>query len=409
MQIVLASNFDDRLVSATADLPISTFFGGFPVQLTGGGRPPQILPTVDPDRFRAHLEVVHRHSRQFFATLNSNDLGLKEYGPGYVDRFLREVGELIDLGVDGLVIALPALIEAVRTEWPDVPITVSTFARVRTLTQAEYFLGLGARTIILEEANRDFRLIRGLVRLGAEVEILVNQSCLPSCPYRGHHLNTSSLASQPGAPCPTFEYPILECGLEYVRDPAKLISGIFVRPEDLAVYEEVGVTRFKVSGRNRSTDWLVRSARAYAARSYPGDLADILSLVQVKGPLSALRRAGRSTDGEPARTLADAFSALSDLAIDNRAFPPDFLRHIAGVDCEHTTCEACGYCRGVAQRVMRVGGRPVAEYSSPSDLPPAIRILPQFGPVPEQNPAHRSADSAPAIPPRGSSLTGAAR
>ncbi len=379
VQIVLASNFDDRLVEETADLPVSTFFGGYPVQLTGGGRPPQILPPVDRERFRAHLDVVHRHSRQFFATLNSNDLGLKEYGPGYVERLLREVGDLIDLGVDGFVVALPALIEAIRTEWPDVPITVSTFARVRTVTQAEYFLKLGARTIILEEANRDFRLIRGLVRLGAEVEILVNQSCLPSCPYRGHHLNTSSLASQPGAPCLAFEYPILECGLEYVRDPAKLISGIFVRPEDLEVFEEVGISRFKVSGRNRSTDWLLRSARAYAQRSYPGNLADILSLVQVKGPWGALKRLGEGPHGEEARTLARAFAPLSDLTIDNRAFPPDFLRHIATVDCEHTTCEACGYCRGVAQKVLRVSGRPVSEYAPPPDLPSAIRVLPQLG------------------------------
>ncbi len=381
MEIVLASNFDDRLIEKTADLPVSTFFGGFPVQLTGGGRPPQILPAVDRDRFRAHLEVVHRHARQFFATLNSNDLGLKEYGPGYVQRFLREVGDLIDLGVDGFVVALPALIEAIRTEWPNVPVSVSTFARIRTVTQAEYFLKLGARTIILEEANRDFRLIRGLVRLGAEVEILVNQSCLPSCPYRGHHLNTSSLASQPEAPCPAFEYPILECGLEYVRDPSKLISGIFVRPEDLAVFEEVGVTRFKVSGRNRSTDWLVRSARAYAHRSYPGNLADILSLVQVKGPSAALRLIGERPDGEDARELARAFAPLSDLTIDNRAFPSDFLRHIAAVDCEHTTCEACGYCRKVAAQVLRVAGRPVSEYVAPSGLPPAIGMLSRLGPV----------------------------
>lgn len=382
MEIVLASNFDDRLVEETVDLPVSTFFGGFPVQLTGGGRPPRILPAVDRERFRAHLQVVHRHSRRFFATLNSNDLGLKEYGPGYVDRFLREVSDLIDLGVDGFVVALPALIEAIRTEWPDIPISVSTFARIRTVTQAQYFLNLGARTIILEEANRDFRLIRGLVRLGAEVEILVNQSCLPSCPYRGHHLNTSSLASQPDAPCPAFEYPILECGLEYVQDPAKIISGIFVRPEDLAVFEEVGVTRFKVSGRNRSTDWLVRSARAYAQRSYPGNLADILSLVQVKAPSAALRRIGEGSSGEDAQALARAFAPLSELTIDNRAFPPDFLRHIASVDCEHTTCDACGYCRGVAAKVLRVGGRPVSEYAPPTGLPPAIRLLPQLGPTP---------------------------
>lgn len=380
MQLVLASNFDDRLLERTRGLPVSTFFGGFPVLLTGGGRPPQILPGIDRDRFRDHVAIVHQQGREFYATLNSSDLGLREYRPGYVARFQREVRDLLDIGVDGFVVALPALIEAIREEWPDVPISVSTFARIRTATQAEYFLKLGARTIILEEANRDFRLMKALVRMGAEVEVLVNQSCLPSCPYRGHHLNTSSLASQPDAPCPAFEYPILECGLEYVRDPSKIISGIFVRPEDLAVYEEFGVSRFKISGRNRSTDWLVKVASAYARRSYEGNLAEILSLVQVKGPRSALREVVAASDDPEARTLAKAFEPFGEIFIDNGAFPPDFLRHIVAVDCERTTCTACGYCRGVAEKVLRISGGPPSAYRPPSDLPSPLHLISRFGP-----------------------------
>jgi len=110
---------------------------------------------------------------------------------------------------------------------------------------------------------------------------------------------------------------------------------------------------------------------------------DILSLVQVKGPAAALKRLGEGPHGEEARALARAFAPLSELTIDNQAFPPDFLRHIATVDCEHTTCEVCGYCRGVAQKVLRVGGRPVGEYASPTDLPDAIRVLPQLGAAPK--------------------------
>ncbi|MCL4307858.1 MAG: hypothetical protein M1126_00610, partial [Candidatus Thermoplasmatota archaeon] len=98
----------------------------------------------------------------------------------------------------------------------------------------------------LEEGNRNFPLIRGLVRMGARVEILTNQTCIRECPFRAHHLNTSSLCSQPGGNRLWFEFPLLECGLEVVRDPEKLISSIWVRPEDLAVYEEAGVHRFKI-------------------------------------------------------------------------------------------------------------------------------------------------------------------
>ena len=288
VELVLATNFDDSLPASVSDLPVRSFFGGFPVSTTGAGRPPFILPAVDADMFRRHLIVIHRSGREFYATLNSNDLGLHEYRAGYLERFLHEVAGLLDLGVDGFVVAVPALIDAIHGAYPDVPISASSFARIRSVAQAEYLLALGADTVILEEANRDFALVRGLVRAGVRVEVLVNQTCIRECPYRAHHLNTSSLCSQPGGDRLWFEFPILECGLEVVRDPRRLISSIWVRPEDLAVYEELGVARFKISGRNRPTDWLTRAARAYAQRRYSGNLTDLLSFVQVKGPASAL-------------------------------------------------------------------------------------------------------------------------
>jgi len=174
MELVLATNFDDALIDRVSDLPVRTFFGGFPVSLIGAGRPPFILPEVDPDRFRDHVASIHREGREFYATLNSNDLGLREYRPGYIDQFLAEVARLLDLGVDGFVVAIPALLEAVHRAYPDVPLSVSSFARIRSVSQAEYFLRLGADTIILEEGDRNFPLIRGLVRAGARVEVLVN-------------------------------------------------------------------------------------------------------------------------------------------------------------------------------------------------------------------------------------------
>jgi collagenase-like PrtC family protease len=384
MELVLASNFDDALVDGLGDLPVTTLFGNFPVGLTGGGRPPRILPDIDPDRFRDHVAAVHRAGRKFYATLNSSDLALREYSCGFGRAFLGEVDDLLDLGVDGFVVALPLLLEMIHSAHPEVPITVSTFARVRTVTQGEYYLRMGADTIVLEEANRDFALLRGLVGRGARVEVLVNQTCLQGCPFRAHHLNTSSLASQPEYPCPTLEYPIAECGWEMLRDPSRLVSSIFVRPEDLEVYEEAGVHRFKVSGRNRSTAWLLRAARAYARRSYPGDLLDILSLVQLKAPLGFLRAAANREGPLPEELVAlrSAFAGLEKVTIDNSAFPAGFLRRIAATDCEHASCSECGYCGSVARKVMRVDGRLLSEYVPPADSRLPSTFLPQIGCAP---------------------------
>lgn len=391
MELVLGTNFDDALLDRVGDLPVRTFFAGFPVSLTGAGRPPFILPEVDRDGFRRHLKAIHHHGREFYATLNSNDLGLKEYGPGYLDAFLREVDELLALGVDGVVMAIPALIEAVHRAHPNVPISVSSFARIRSVSQAEYFLRLGADTVILEEADRNFSLIRGLVRAGARVEVLTNQTCIRECPFRAHHLNTSSLCSQPGGDRLWFEYPILECGLEVVRDPRKMISSIWIRPEDLSTYEEVGVHRFKISGRNRSTEWLENAARAYARREYHGNLLDILSFVQIKGPSKALSTlASRGASAEIVGPLREAFAGLDHVVIDNDAFPQGFLRRIAATDCEHRSCDECGYCGTVAQKVVRINGRPLSEYRPPRELPPTVGLLEAFGTEPQRAPAKPS-------------------
>ncbi len=383
MEIVLASNFDPGLVDRTRELPVASFFGNFPTTLTGGGRPPQILPAVDDEGFRMFVERAHRAGRTFYATMNSADLGLREYRPEYRASFLKEVERLIELGADGFVVAVPLLLRWIHTEFPGVRLTASSFARVRTVAQGEYFLRMGADTIVIEEANRDLKLLEGLASAGAEVEVLVNQTCIHDCPYRFHHLATSSLASQHGARGPRFEYPILQCGLELVNDPVKLVSGIFVRPEDLEVLEEAGVRRFKISGRNRTTDWLVRATRAYAARRYDGNLLDILSYVQNLGPRSALRRVV-AEPGAPAEAapLLAAFDALAGLELDNRAFPSGFLRRIATTDCARTSCASCGYCASVARKAVRVGGVPLADYHPPKDLPDPSSLLPHLGPAP---------------------------
>ncbi len=377
MELVLASNFDDALVEGSRDLPVSTYFGNFPITLTGGGRPPRILPSVSPERFRTHLKSVHSAGRLFYATVNSNATGLREYTPEFRSAFRAEIDSLLDLGVDGFVVALPLLVEMIRNDHPDVPISVSTFARIRTATQADYFLDLGADTIVLEEANRDFALVRALVRRGARVEVLVNQSCLQGCPFREHHLSTSSLASQPGAACPEFEYPIAECGRQMLLDPSRLVSSILVRPEDLSVYEEAGVDRFKISGRNHTTAWLLRAANAYAARRYPGDLLDIVSFVQVRGPLGYLRRRAEADPNDTAAAAwLDAFARLRQVSIDNTRFPAGFLATIARIDCEHRSCSECGFCARVARDVLRIDGRPLTEYVAPSPARPLADLLP---------------------------------
>lgn len=379
MEFVLATNFDDGLVDSLGDLPVTTFFGGFPISLTGGGRPPYILPTLTDESFRHHISRIHRSGRKFLVTLNSNDLGLREYDPDYVSQFLKEAARLMDLGVDGFIMAVPILMEALHHEYPSVHLSASTFARITTVGQAEYFHRMGANVIVLEEGNKNFRLIRALTSAGMNVEILLNQTCIKDCPFRAQHLQTSSLGSQAGGQKFWFEAPIMECGMEVAKDPGRLVNSIAIRPEDLELYEEAGVTRFKLSGRNRATDWLLKVARAYHARSWDGNLLDILSYVQFKGPAQAVARIAEGTSLPMIEKFKEALDPLAQVRIENKAFPAGFLRRVAATDCENMSCAACGYCPGVAEKVVTIAGQPLADYKVPEGMPPVATLLPFLG------------------------------
>jgi hypothetical protein len=128
-----------------------------------------------------------------------------------------------------------------------------------------------------------------------------------------------------------------------------------------------------------TTEWLMRCARAYAARRYEGDLVDILSLAQIKGPKAALGRLAAAL-GPEERTLASAFEAMGRITINNQAFPQGFLRRIAETDCEHRSCRECGYCASVAERVLKIDGRPPSIYQPPRGLPSPTGLLSILGP-----------------------------
>ncbi|EQD71253.1 hypothetical protein B1B_04566, partial [mine drainage metagenome] len=72
----------------------------------------------------------------------------------------------------------------------------------------------------------------------------------------------------------------------------------------------------------------------------------------------------------------DAYARLAHVSIDNARFPPGFLATIAKIDCEHRTCSECGFCARVARDVLRIDGRPLADYSPPALPQPLAELLP---------------------------------
>jgi len=149
------------------------------------------------------------------------------------------------------------------------------------------------------------------------------------------------------------------CAVARFGSPHELIASPWIRPEDVHVYEERGVTRLKLVDRCSPTDLLARIVEAYRRGSYDGNLADLLPGLQ-----------GVRRDRLPLQKMARHFfkpltfnvlkgAAMRDapkrpeVFIDNRKLD-GFLEHFFEKDCRLHSCEACGYCARVAREVLRV-------------------------------------------------------
>ena len=357
LRLLVGTNFDDRLMGIIKDYPVEWFYGSPSVTLAGHGRSPSAIGMVDEEKFIGHVESARRNNIKFLYTMNALSLLGKEYRGDFVERLRKEMTRALEAGVSGFIVATPFLVDIVKREYPDVEVVVSSFSLVRGLREVEFYLDMGADVITIpEDANRDFTFLERTIELtrerGADVEVILNNSCLYGCPYRLAHECLVSATSSEGGPVDiSFDYPILMCAADVLADPTTIIKMRWIRPEDLRYYERMGIERFKISSRGRRTEWIARAVRAYSERRYHGNLLDILTWQQ-----GAVPRVMRSLGGP-----AD-FDDLLEMRVDNDSFPRGWLELFERVDCDRARCDLCRYCDGIAAITVTVGGKKLTEY-----------------------------------------------
>ncbi|MEM4046887.1 MAG: peptidase U32 family protein [Metallosphaera sp.] len=350
MRLVVGTNFDDNLIERIREFPVTHIFGSHTKTLTGHGRASFVLPNVDDERFKDHLDLAHERGIKFLYTMNTATLNGKEYSETFVRKLSAEIERLVKLGVDGFIVALPFLLKIIKSEHPELEVSISSYARIYNLREVENFIELGANTIILhEDDNRNFKLLRSLQRFRKEVdlELITNNSCLWGCIYRRTHDLVSSLSSVEDGINAWFEYPILFCATDVRNDLANIIRMRWIRPEDLDFYERLGYDRFKIAGRNKKTDWIVRAVKAYSKRSYEGNLLDVLSYPQGRAVPKVMEKVNGSKD----------YEVLKEVIVNNKRFPSKWLNFFDYNNCEERSCSECKYCDIIAREVITVNGK----------------------------------------------------
>jgi collagenase-like PrtC family protease len=155
-----------------------------------------------------------------------------------------------------------------------------------------------------------------------KVELLVNEGCLPRCPFRQTH-EALIAAANTGLAIDSFAMNRdLGCIRMLSRSPHRILSSPFIRPEDMHHYRQ-DADIFKICGRTLGKDYLMRVIRAYAEGTYEGNLFDLL---------------------DASHWMAEKWE------LRNEDLPEDFYHRMTG--CHHN-CSECPGCKDLFRRLVR--------------------------------------------------------
>lgn len=363
-RLTVAFNGDDRLIGSIADYPgVDSVFGKISKDVVGGGRPSYLVANIGMTALAKSIRLAHERGLHFYYLLNSSCMGNQELSRAANRQIHALLDSIVEAGADGVVLALPYLLALVKKRYPKLHASISTFAGVGSPQKARIWEDRGADRLVLPpNLNRDrtkLEKIRQSVK--CELELFANVMCTYQCPFDFAHAASNGHASSSTDSLKGFgiEYHSYQCAERRLQEPSEIIRGRFIRPEDVGVYEEIGIDVLKLSDRLRSTRWLVRAVAAYTSRRYEGDLADLISypiFVQkgenpITDPSRFLARSGHAN-----LALLDVLQGIetceTPFHIDNRKLD-GFLDHYFRHDCERSACGVdCRYCESVAERAV---------------------------------------------------------
>lgn len=364
MQYTVACNWDPGLLDRIDYPDVVSVFAGLPNTTIGSGRSSILIRDLDEAGVRDYIRRVHAKGWSFDYNVNAMCLGNKELHAEGRAEILEYLHWLDDLGIDAVTISVPLLVEIVKKYFPSLRVKISSYQKIRSVSAARRFEDLGADALVLSEhIQRDFRLLEAIRRaVQCKLVLIANVGCIYDCPNILTHANCNSHSGAKGEPTTVFtETYQTYCTMKRLESTAELIKMRWIRPEDVARYEDVGIDLLKIIDRNSTTDALAERVKAYHARSYEGNLLDLCG--QMTNPKKSTRinlpqvlaDGGREEVDKVERLLDALATPVQDLFfVDNKRIPNDFLQGFVERDCSLLSCDRCGYCHRIADAAVTV-------------------------------------------------------
>lgn len=363
MKLIVPTNWDINLINKLKNFNVSEMYGKLDVDVIGGGRPSCALSAVNKKNVAQQIKLIHENGMKFSYLLNSACMGNKEWTKKGRKKIIQLLDWISKIGADSVVITIPYILDIIKQKYPNLTPVVSCFANVNSVEKAKFWESSGAKVITLShwELNRSFKLLKEIRKnVSCELQLIVNDFCISDCPLFEYHKNLISHASQEGNhKNPFIDYCRLSCRYRMISDPQNIIRGTWIRPEDLQLYEEYGIDRFKIVDRVMHSDAIETIVKAYHERGYNGNLYDLFcsnsktkKLNEKSNIMHKLKYFFHPFKINILKLLEmKKLTRDLDIYIDNKKLE-GFINKFIDEDCRYKSCSVCGYCKKKSEDVI---------------------------------------------------------
>lgn len=253
---------------------VKEMYGVSPLSPIGHGRNPLVLNKIKEKEVYEFRELLKGEGIDFAYILNSpltdSDIENK------IDEIKKHLEWILfELSPDSLIITSLKIMKLVR-EISNIPITISTIARVQTIADLDKYLEVKpSKLVIQHDVNRNFGELKKLIKFAkgknVSIEIMLTESCRRRCPLMVEHYKTVGRGGE------DIDFH-RSCNFKKLSSPEEFLLANFIRPEDVVFYEELGIRHFKITGRSKNPSWLPKVVGAYLNRKFGGNLIRLLGI-----------------------------------------------------------------------------------------------------------------------------------
>ncbi len=323
------------------DAEVDCMYGSTGCNILGNARSPDRIQNLAISETSEYIETAHASGLQIAWTINESCVGnTVEYVRNF-RSLAASIREFFDiLNPDILVVAHTLTMLMLQEIGEKRPIEISTITDLREPNQLVLLVekGINIKRICLPiSQNRNLTYLRSFQRvastLSIELEVLVNEFCfLDRCNcaglFRRSCYDMNAHAKDTDCDADENFYPRAICTHLREKDPVNWLRAKWILPQDMAKYQEIGINRFKLSGRTHPVEYLLSILPHYLARSFSGNLLELWPHLQTIGKLE-------NFEEEQKHVLEQIHIAAGPLS---KAFSTSLL--LCPNDCNR--CQICG-------------------------------------------------------------------